>query len=164
MSRVERKRAVSRESSSSRKIIAYTNKDIKYNKVMVDGRSKVLRYKKLKGEPANPDTLLAVINLFRERFCQKVLEKETYLSKYIQDLVAKQDIRVRFNDERVSFSCCSIVDDFNGQTAPALVKSWTRSSNKLNSLLAPANYGYCDTVTLDDGSKKMVFVSVLAFE
>ena len=125
--------------------------------------SKVIKFKKTKGQPADPETLMGVANLFRQQYGQNTLEIEPRLAKYMNLAIINKPFAIELPGE-VTIQQSALVDEFTGQTAPSFIKTWIRDSNTLNALLSPANKGYIDFVEQQDGTKKVVFINVLTFK
>ena len=124
--------------------------------------SKVIKTKKVKGQPADPETLMGVINLFRKQYGQNALEIEPQLAKYVNLAINHQKIKVQIPGS-VEIQHAVLVDDFTGQPATSFIKSWIKEGNTLNALLSPANKGYVEFVGQEEDSIKVVFINVLTF-
>lgn len=129
----------------------------------VNPHAKVLKFKKTKGQPTDTQTLMGVINLYREQFGQDPLEIDNYLAHYVPLALNDQQIKITKPNE-IAIQHGVIIDDYVGQTAPAFIKSWISESDKLNVLLAPGNSGYIDIVTPEEGVQKLVFIIALMYK
>ena len=124
--------------------------------------SKVIRTKKTKGQPADQETLMGVINYFREQYGQNPLEIEPELENYVTPVLNHERLEISLPGSIV-IQYSVITENYLDQTPTAFIKSWIKETNKLNSLLSPANKGYLDFVEQQDGSKKLVFITVLTY-
>ena len=124
--------------------------------------SKVIRTKKTKGQPADKETLMGVINYFREQYGQNALDIEPELETYVEPALNKEKLQIQITGS-LAVQYAVIVDDYNDQTPTAFIKSWIKETNTLYSLLSPANKGYLDFVEQPDGTKKLVFINVLTY-
>ncbi|EAY00353.1 hypothetical protein TVAG_407020 [Trichomonas vaginalis G3] len=129
----------------------------------VNPHSKVLKFKKTKGEPADSTTLMGVINLYRKQFGQDTLEVDNFLAQYIPAAIENKQLKIVKPNE-ITIQHSVIVDNFKGQTALAFIKSWIRESDKLNALLSPGNCGYIDIVQPKEGIQKLVLIIALIYK
>lgn len=129
-----------------------------------DPHAKVIKTKKSKGVPCDPETLLGIINLFREQYGQQLLEIDEDLAPYCEAIANGEDCILQNLGNQIVLNHTVICEKFTGQSAINFMKSWLKSSHTLNSLLSPANYGYASIVDVDEETRKLVFINVLTFK
>ena len=137
------------------------NSDIPPKKIE-NPHSKVIRTKKTKGLPADEETLMGIINYFREQYGQTALEIEPELENYVNQAINKEQLDIQL-PESITIQYSTLIDDYTDQSPTTFLKSWIRGTNTLNALLSPANKGYLTFIEQPDGTKKLVFINVLTY-
>ncbi|EAY02182.1 hypothetical protein TVAG_213820 [Trichomonas vaginalis G3] len=126
-------------------------------KAPINPHSKVLKFKKAKGEPANQQTLFQVINKFRIEFGQEPIQLDNRLSEYVTKLINSNDTNISLENIFVVQSG-HFVYDFNDESPLQLIRNWIKEQDFIEVLMAPATIGYLDIVRLDDQSRKIIFI------